>query len=55
MVRLIVREAQTIPDGACVGNTYRTFDIDAPELEKAIGGSRDAYTVVTVIGAEVLK
>lgn len=54
MIRLIVRQASTIPDGVCVGNDYRTFDVSHPELERLLSSKDNAYLVSTVIGAEII-
>lgn len=54
MIRLIVRRAATCPDGVCLGNDYHTFDIECQELERFIAGNDNAYSIRTVIGAEVI-
>lgn len=55
MVRLIVRQSATCPDGVCLGNDYRTFDIECAELEKFILDNDNSYVTRTVVGAEISR
>ena len=50
MLRIVIKETfQNSPDSC--GRRYRTFDVDAPEIEKYIA---DAYGQCEVIAVEFL-
>lgn len=54
MIRIIVRDCCMSPaDGAVVAVSFRTFDVEAPQLQKALL-EMHMYTSSSVIGAEVL-
>jgi len=53
MIRIIVKVVGLAPEGAHMDTIYKTFDIDAPALEKYLSES-GAYRGVTVVGAEPL-
>lgn len=62
MLRIIVRRrdvAAAVNVDGPVDVTYRTFDVDLPEIERCLtdnGGYADAaYVTTEVIGVEVLK
>ena len=57
MVRIVVRtqdcNAATQIEGGRAEIRYRTFDLDAPELEAHLRHG-DAYTTVEVVGAHLV-
>ena len=54
MIRIICKEVYGSPEGASIGTTYRTFDVEAAELERFLL-ERPGYVMRSVVGAEVLE
>jgi len=55
MVRLIIRISSVCPvEGATEEHTYKTFDVELPEVEEFLS-EKMYYGSRTLVGAEVIK
>jgi hypothetical protein len=54
VIRLIIKVEHFGPDGTTLAPTFKTLDIDSPELAAALTPPRGAYLACTLIGAEEL-
>lgn len=54
MIRIIVKCTYSCPEGAVTGTKYRTFDVEAEELEKFLQ-SVNGYEYRSVIGVSMME
>ena len=53
MVRIVCEVVSNNPAGEHDGASYRTFDINADELEAFLRQYRGGYSIASVVGAEL--